>query len=159
MQQFLALSLSLIFFLTACSGTDSVTRKSWSEHKNTIYLQDLTSNKNDFQDAGDQLRLALEDQFADTLFLVAEEKKHARFQMKYKVTEFNKGSRLKRMATFGIDDGSRARIKVKVALFSEEGILGQWEVESWVGGGITGGSASQLFEQVAEQILQHLKGF
>ena len=79
--------------------------------------------------------------------------------MKYKVTEFNEGSRFKRMATFGIDDGSRARIKVKVALFSEEGVLGQWEVESWVSGGITGGSESQVFEQAAEQILQHFKGY
>lgn len=159
MNKFLAFSLSLTLFLTACSGTDSVTRKPWSKHKNTIYLQDLTSQKSDFQYAGNQLRLALEDQFADTLFMVAEVKKHSKFQMKYKVTEFNKGSRLKRMATFGIDDGSRARIKVKVALFSEEGVLGQWEVESWVSGGITGGSESQVFEQAAEQILQHLKGY
>lgn len=159
MQKILTLSLSLIFFLTACSGTDSVTRKPWSKHQNTIHLQDLTSKINDFPYAGDQLRLALENQLAHTLFLVAEQKKHARFHLKYKVTGFNKGSRLKRMATFGIDDGSRARIKVKVALFSEEGVLGQWEVESWIGGGITGGSASQLFERVAKQILKHLKGF
>ena len=159
MHKVLTLSLSLMFFVTACSGTDSVTRKPWSKNKNTVLLQDLTSNKRDYRYAGSQLQLALEDQFADTLFMVAVDKKYAKFRLKYKVTEFNKGSRLKRLATFGIDDGSRALIKVKVALVSEQGVLGQWEVKSWVKGGITGGSEHQLFNQAAEKIIQHLKGF
>ena len=159
MLKVLTLTLSLMFFVTACSGTNSVTRKPWSKNKNTILLQDLTSNKRDYRYAGSQLRLALEDQFADTLFIVGENKKHAKYLMKYKVIEFNKGSRLKRMATFGIDEGSRALIKVKVALVSKQGVLGQWEVKSWVKGGLIGGSENQLFNHTAEKILQHLKGY
>ena len=153
MRGFLALCLSLAFFLTACSGTDTVIKKPWSKHRNTVYIEDLTLKKDASRYAGHQLRVALEDQFTSTLFIVVEDKEHAKYLIKYKVTEFNQGSRLKRFFTFGIDDGSHATMTVKIGLLGEQGTLGKWKVSTWVNGGITGGSEDDLYEQAAEQIL------
>jgi hypothetical protein len=101
----------------------------------------------------------LESRLDDSLFIVGEEPKQAKYELKYKITEFEEGNRLKRLATFGIDDGSQALLNVKIALIGKEGTLGAWQVKTWVKGGLTGGSKTKLFTQAAEQILQHLKGY
>ena len=124
-----------------------------------VYLHDITVKNNSFQEAGSQLRLALEKRLDDSLFIVGENLKEAKYELKYKITQFEEGSRLKRLATFGIDDGSQAVLNVKVALIGKEGTLGAWQVKTWVKGGLTGGSEDKLFSQAAEQILQHMKGY
>lgn len=151
--------LALVMVLGACSGTQSVTHKRWEKHQNRIYLHDITVKNNSHQKAGSQLRLALERRLDDSLFIVGEEPKQAKYELKYKITEFDEGSRLKRLATFGIDEGSQALLNVKIALIGKEGTLGAWQVKTWVKGGVMGGSEDALFTQAAEQILQHLKGY
>jgi hypothetical protein len=151
--------IGLVLALGACTGAETVTHKRWEKHQNRVYLHDITVKNNSFQEAGSQLRLALENRLDDSLFIVGEEPKHAKYELKYKITQFDEGSRLKRLATFGIDEGSQAVLNVKVALIGKEGTLGAWQVKTWVKGGVMGGSESALFTQAAEQILQHLKGY
>ena len=152
-------ALALAVGLGACTGAKSFTHKRWDKHQNTVYLRDITVQDDSLKDAGFRLRLALEDRLDDSLFIVGEEPKKAKYQLKYKITRFDQGSRLKRLATFGIDDGSRALLNVKIALIGKEGVLGAWQVKTWVKGGLTGGSTDQLFSEAAEQILQHMRGY
>ena len=159
MKNWLFIGLAFLLGLQACSGAKSITAKRWDKHLNTVYLHDLSANNEAMTVAGDRLRLALEDQLAQSLFVVGEQPKKAKYELKYKITQFQEGSRLKRLATFGIDDGSRALLKVKIALYSREGLLGAWEVHSWVRGGLTGGSQEKLFSEAAEEILSHMRGY
>ena len=159
MNQWIVIGLALVVGLGACTGIQSVTHKRWEKHQNRVYLHDITVKNNSLKEAGSQLRLALEKRLDDSLFIVGEEPKQAKYELKYKITRFDEGSRLKRLATFGIDDGSKALLNVKIALIGKEGVLGAWQVKTWVKGGIMGGSKDKLFSQAAEQILQHLKGY
>ncbi len=159
MDKWIVIGLALVMGLGACAGTQSITHKRWEKHLNRVYLHDITVKNNSLEKAGSQLRLALEKRLDDSLFIVGEEPKQAKYVLKYKITQFDEGSRLKRLATFGIDEGSKALLNVKIALIGKEGVLGAWQVKTWVKGGITGGSKDKLFSQAAEQILQHLKGY
>lgn len=159
MNKWIVISLALVVGLSACTGTQSVTHKRWEKHQNRVYLHDITVKDNSLQKAGSQLRTALEERLDDSLFIVGEEPKEAKYELKYKITQFEEGSRLKRLATFGIDEGSRALLNVKIALIGKEGTLGAWQVKTWVKGGLTGGSKHELFTQAADQILQHLRGY
>ncbi len=151
------LALLLLFALTACSGVESITRKRWETHQNTIILKDLTK-KFSLQGASSGLRNALETEMTDSMFMVVPNNVKAKYHLKFQVTMFDHGNRFKRFVTFGIDDGSRALMNVKVALLSQEGMLGAWEVQSWVSGGMTGGSPDKLYEKAAQQILKNLRG-
>ena len=151
--------LALIMILSACAGTETITHKRWEKDLNLVFLRDITSKNSALGEAGSRLRLALENQLDDSLFIVGEERKIAKYELKYKVIRFQEGNRLKRLATFGIDEGSRAMLNVKIALIGKEGTLGAWQVKTWVKGGIAGGSDEKLFSQAAEQILQHMKGY
>jgi hypothetical protein len=155
----IVISLTLILVLSACSGSQTVTHKRWEKDLNLVYLRDITPKSSSLGEAGSRLRLALENRLDDSLFIVGEEPKHAKYELKYKVIRFEEGSRLKRLATFGIDEGSKALLNVKIALIGKEGTLGAWQVKTWVKGGIIGGSEEKLFSQAAEQILQHMKGY
>jgi len=159
MKYWLFIGLVATLGLQACSGAKSLTAKRWEHHLNTVYLHDLSTQNESLGEAGARLRRALEEQFAHSLFVVGEQPKKAKYELKYKITQFQEGNRLKRLATFGIDDGSRALLKVKIALYGEEGMLGAWEVQSWVRGGLTGGSQDELFSEAAEEILQHMRAY
>jgi hypothetical protein len=159
MNKWIVIGLALVVGLGACTGAETVTHKRWGKHLNRVYLHDITVKDNSLQEAGSQLRLALEKRLDDSLFIIGEEPKQAKYQLKYKITKFEEGSRLKRLVTFGIDEGSQALLNVKVALIGKEGTLGAWQVKTWVNGGLMGGSEDALFTQAAEQILQHLKGY
>jgi hypothetical protein len=159
MNKWISLGLALVVGLTACAGAETVTHKRWEKNRNMVYLHDITKNNNSLQGAGSRLRMALENRLDDSLFIVGEEPREAKYELKYKILRFNEGSRLKRLATFGIDEGSRAMLNVKIALIGKEGILGAWQVKTWVKGGLTGGSDDKLFSQAAEQILQHMRGY
>jgi hypothetical protein len=37
-------------------------------------------------------------------------------------------------------------------------MVGAWEVNSWISGGITGGSEENLFDSAADEIAGHLRG-
>ena len=145
--------------LVACTGTQTVTHKRWEKDLNLVYLRDITSKSSSLGQAGSRLRQALERRLDDSLFIVGEERRRAKYELKFKIIRFDEGSRLKRLATFGIDDGSKALLNVKVALIGKQGTLGAWQVKTWVKGGIMGGSDEKLFSQAAEQILQHMKGY
>ena len=150
------LVLSLLV-LPACSGVGSVTKKRYQNTENTIVLQDLTTRDFDLQDAGSQLQSAIEDAMADTSYTLAGES--ARYRLKYKVLEFDGGSRMARIATMGFSDSAKAKLKVKAALFDgPKKMVGAWEVNSWVKGGLMGGTEEKLFERAAKEITSHLKG-
>ena len=150
------LVLSLLV-LPACSGVGSVTKKRYQNTENTIVLKDLTSSDFDLQDAGSQLQSAIEDAMADTSYTLAGES--ARYILKYKVLEFDGGSRMARIATMGFSDSAKAKLRVKAALFDgPKKMVGAWEVDSWVKGGIMGGTEEKLFERAAKEITSHLKG-
>lgn len=159
MKQNLIIALVLAIGLSACTGAKSITHKRWDQHRNTVYLLDITVQNNGFGKAGDRLRLALEDRLEDSMFVVGEDPKQAKYQLKYQITQYKKGSQLKRLVTLGIDDGSRALLNVKIALMGEEGVLGAWQVQTWVRGGLTGGTDKALFSQAADKIIKHLKGY
>ena len=150
------LVLSLLV-LPACSGVGSVTKKQYQNTENTIVLKDLTASDFDLQDAGSQLQSAIEDAMVDTSYTIAGES--ARYSLKYKVLEFDGGSRMARIATMGFSDSAKAKLRVKAALFDgQDKMVGAWEVDSWVKGGLMGGTEKNLFERAAKEITSHLKG-
>ena len=159
MNRWIAIGLAWTVSLVACAGTQTVTHKRWDKHLNMVYLHDITVKNQSLQEAGSRLRMALENRLDDSLFIVGEEPKETKYELKYKIIQYKEGNRLKRLATFGIDEGSRALLSVKIALIGKEGTLGAWQVKTWVKGGITGGSKDALFTQAAEQILKHMKGY
>ena len=145
-----------LLVLPACSGVGSVTKKRYQNTENTIVLRDLTSSDFDLQDAGSQLQSAIEDAMADTSYIIAGDS--ARYRLKYKVLEFDGGSRIARIATMGFSDSAKAKLRVKAALFDGQDMVGAWEVDSRVKGGLTGGTDKDLFEHAAKEITSHLKG-
>ena len=146
----------ILLVLPGCSGVDSVTKKRYQNTENTIVLRDLTASDFDLQDAGSQLQGAIEDAMAETSYTLAGES--ARYSLKYKVLEFDGGSRIARIATMGFSDSAKAKLRVKAALFDGQDMVGAWEVDSWVKGGPMGGTEKNLFEHAAKEITSHLKG-
>ena len=147
----------ILLVLPGCSGVDSVTKKRYQNTENTIVLKDLTASDFDLQDAGSQLQSAIEDAMVDTSYTLAGES--ARYSLKYKVLEFDGGSRIARIATMGFSDSAKAKLRVKAALFDgQDKMVGAWEVDSWVKGGLMGGTEENLFERAAKEITSHLKG-
>ena len=146
----------ILLVLPACSGVDSVTKKRYQNTENTIVLIDLTASDFDLQDAGSQLQSAIEDAMVDTSYIIAGQS--ARYSLKYKVLEFDGGSRIARIASMGFSDSAKAKLRVKAALFDGQDMVGAWEVDSWVKGGPTGGTEKDLFEHAAKEITSHLKG-
>ena len=148
--------LVLLIALPACSGVDSVTKKRWSNSENTISIVDMTSRDFRLMDAGSKLQGAVEEQLEFTGYVLAG--KNARYHLKFKVMKFDEGSRMARIATMGIYESAKGELRVKAALFDSGDMVGAWEVNSWVSGGITGGSEQDLFDSVAQEIADHLRG-
>lgn len=146
----------IVLTLSGCSGVDSVVKKSYKNTQNTIGIQDLTAQDFDLLDAGARLQYALEVSLTDSVYRVSPD--NPRYRLKYKVMEYNPGSRLGRIATFGLSDSARAHLRVKAALYNGDSMLGAWEVNSWIKGGVTGGSEDEIFLKAAEEIISHLKG-
>ena len=149
------LILSLLS-LPACSGVGSLTKKRYPNAENTLVIIDMTGRSYDLQNAGSQLQSAIEDAMLDTSYALAGES--ARYRLKYKVLEFDEGSRALRIASMGFSDWAKSKLRVKVALFDGRDMVGAWEVNSWVGGGPTGGTEAKLFERAAKEITNHLRG-
>ena len=150
------LLLLTLLSLPACSGVGSVTKKRYSNAENTIVLIDMTARNFDLQDAGSQLQGAIEDAMVDTSYALSGE--NARYRLKYKVLEYDEGNRVARIATMGLSDFGKSKLRVKAALFDGRKMVGAWEVNSWVKGGPTGGTEEKLFERAAKEITSHLKG-
>ena len=148
--------LVLLIALPACSGVDSVTKKRWSNSENTISIVDMTSRDFRLMDAGSKLQGAVEEQLEFTGYVLAG--KNARYHLKFKVMQFDEGSRMARIATMGIYESAKGELRVKAALFDGGNMVGAWEVISWVSGGITGGSEQDLFNSAAQEIADHLRG-
>ena len=144
--------------LSACAGSETHVKKKYRNKNTTVTIQDLTQDKDDFIIAGTGLETAIEEELSSTMFIVAEQ--DGTYLLKYKVINYQGGSRAGRMASLGLSEKSRIYLKVKVAMFDESDVLiGAWEVESWVSGGITGGSEESLFVEAAKEIVDHMKGF
>mgnify|MGYP001263924338 FL=1 len=148
--------LVLLIALPACSGVDSVTKKRWSNSENTISIVDMTSRDFRLMDAGSKLQGAVEEQLEFTGYVLAG--KNARYHLKFKVLQFDEGSRMARIATMGIYESAKGELRVKAALFDSGDMVGAWEVNAWVSGGITGGSEQDLFDSAAQEIADHLRG-
>ena len=148
--------LVLLIALPACTGVDSVTKKRWSNSENTISIVDMTSRDFRLMDAGSKLQGAVEEQLEFTGYVLAG--KNARYHLKFKVMQFDEGSRMARIATMGIYESAKGELRVKAALFDGGNMVGAWEVNSWVSGGITGGSEQDLFDSAAQEIADHLRG-
>ena len=146
----------LLLSLPACSGVDSVTKKSWSNSENTISIVDMTSKDFRLIDAGSKLQGAIEETLEMTGYILAG--KNARYHLKYKIIEFDEGNRMARLATMGMSESARAQLRVKAALYDNGNMVGAWEVDSWVSGGVTGGSEDNLYELAAKDIAEHLRG-
>jgi hypothetical protein len=146
----------VLLILPACSGVDSVTKKRWSNSENTISIVDMTSRDFSLLDAGSKLQGAVEEQLQFTGYTLSG--KNARYQLKIKIMEFREGSRAVRIATMGLADSARGQLRAKVALYDRGSMVGAWEVDSWVAGGVTGGTEDDLFEAAAAEIADHLRG-
>ena len=146
----------LLLALPACSGVDSVTKKRWSNSENTISIVDMTSKDFRLMDAGSKLQGAIEETLEMTGYILAG--KNARYHLKYKVIEFDEGNRMARIATMGMSESAKAQLRVKAALYDNGNMVGAWEVDSWVSGGVTGGSEDNLYELAAKDIAEHLRG-
>ena len=148
--------LVLLIALPACSGVDSVTKKRWSNSENTISIVDMTSRDFRLMDAGSKLQGAVEEQLEFTGYVLAG--KNARYHLKFKVMQFDEGSRMARISTMGISESAKGELRVKAALYDGGDMVGAWKVNSWVSGGITGGSEQDLFDSAAQEIADHLRG-
>jgi hypothetical protein len=146
----------LLIALPSCAGVDSVTKKSWNNSENTISIVDMTSKDFRLIDAGSKLQGAIEETLEMTGYILAG--KNARYHLKYKIIEFDEGNRMARLATMGMSDSARAQLRVKAALYDNGNMVGAWEVDSWVSGGVTGGSEDNLYELAAKDIAEHLRG-
>ena len=146
----------LLIALPACAGVDSVTKKSWSNSENTISIVDMTSKDFRLIDAGSKLQGTIEQTLEMTGYILAG--KNARYHLKYKIIEFDEGNRMARLATMGMSDSARAQLRVKAALYDNGNMVGAWEIDSWVSGGVTGGSEDNLYEFAAKEIAEHLRG-
>ena len=146
----------LLIALPACAGVDSVTKKSWSNSENTISIVDMTSKDFRLIDAGSKLQGAIEKNLEMTGYILAG--KNARYHLKYKIIDFDEGNRMARLATMGMSDSAKAQLRVKAALYDNGNMVGAWEVDSWVSGGVTGGSEDNLYELAAKDIVEHLRG-
>ena len=148
--------LVLLIALPACTGVDSVTKKRWSNSENTISIVDMTPRDFRLMDAGSKLQGAVEEQLEFTGYVLAG--KNARYHLKFKVMQFDEGSRMARIATMGLSEFAKGELRVKAALYDSGDMVGAWEVNSWVSGGITGGSEQDLFDSAAKEIADHLRG-
>ena len=156
MKHLLYLFTSVFIIFSACSGVDSQTKKSFTNIENTIALKDMTSNDYKLMDAGSQLESAIEDMIARSMFFVTQE--NPKYVLKYKVLDYYEGNRVTRFSTFGISEASHAKLEVKAALFEQGDMVGAWTIDSWVKGGVTGGDPNTLFQEAAEEIMNHLRG-
>ena len=107
-------------------------------------------------DAGSQLESALEDLIFRSMFILTHES--PKYILKYKIMNYKEGNRITRFSTFGISKAAHGKLEVKVALFEHGEMVGQWIIDSWLKGGITGGDPGTLFQQAANQIMDHLRG-
>ena len=158
MRPYLFIVIFTAFFLSACTGSETHVKKKYTNKSTSVTIQDLTQDKDDFIAAGTGLESAIEEELTNTMFVVADQ--DGIYLIKYKVIKYQGGSRAGRVASLGLSEKARIYLKVKVAMFDESDLMiGAWEVESWVSGGITGGSDDTLFSEAAKEIVDHMKGF
>jgi hypothetical protein len=149
--------VSLLVFLSACAGADSQTKRDFKNTSNTIAFKNLSQKEFSVMEAGSQLETALEATFSDpfhpTPFALTHGK--ARYVLKYKILEYQEGSRAMGIATLGFSKASHGKLKVKAALFRKDKMVGAWVVDSWTKG-IFG--AGTLYKKAAQKIMGHLMG-
>jgi hypothetical protein len=143
----------MALFLYACSGVQSEVKKSWRNTSNTLNIVDLTEQNYNLLDAGTRLQASLENTINKAGFQLTFDE--AKFHLKYKIVEYDGGSPFGRIASMGVSRSARAKLKVKVVLYEEDELVGGWEVNSWLSGGL---SEEKLFTKAAEEIADHLKG-
>ena len=157
MKTYRAAIISLLVFLSACAGADSQTKRDFKNTSNTIAFKNLSQKDFALMEAGSQLETALaatlSDPFAPTSFVLTH--REPRYVLKYKILEYQEGSRLMGIATLGLSKASHGKLKVKAALFRKGKMVGAWVVDSWTKGAFGAGT---LFKKAAEKIIGHLMG-
>ena len=143
-------------FFSACAGVDSRVNQSYENTDTTIALKDLTSRDRKMMGAGSKLEDALDSMIARSIFIITQEDPN--YILKYKVLNYKEGSRLARFSTFGLSKSAHGKLEVKVALYKEGEKVGAWTVDAWIKGGALGGNTGTLFHQVADEIMNHLRG-
>jgi hypothetical protein len=159
MKKPMGLFLLCVFSLAACSGVNSVVKKKWKNEENTISVIDITSKDDNLMEAGARLHRMLEESLTGANFVITSSSDPARYQLKYKVVEYEPGNRVARFAALGvISKAGKAEIRVQAALFTGSTLLGRWDVEGWVNDGFLGGTDKTMFKEAARKIVEHLKG-
>lgn len=158
MRRFLLLGMLSAFLLNACTGAEITVKKKFDTSGTSVALVDLTPHNDELLEAGAGMESALEEALAETMFVISDS--DAKYLLKYKIVKYQVGSRAGRVASLGLHEKSRIYLKVKVAMFDDtDEMVGAWEVESWVTGGITGGSETSVFQEAAEEIVNHMRGY
>jgi hypothetical protein len=147
---------SILLFFSACSGVNSQTKKNFKNTENTIAIKDLTKGNYKIVDAGSQLESALEYTMARSIFVITQDS--PKYVLKYKISDYSKGSRIARFSTFGFSKSAHGKLQVKVALYNEGQKVGAWTIDSWIKRGLFGGNPRRLFTRVSGEILKHLRG-
>jgi outer membrane lipoprotein-sorting protein len=157
MKIYRAAIISLLVFLSACAGADSQTKRDFKNTANTIAFKNLSQKDFSMMEAGSQLKIALEaalsDPFAPTSFVLAH--REASYVLKYKILEYQEGSRVMGVVTLGLSKASHGKLKVKAALFRKGKVVGAWVVDSWTKGAFGAGT---LFKKAAHKIMGQLMG-
>jgi len=157
MKTYRAAIISLLVFLSACVGADSQTKRDFKNTSNTIAFKNLSQKDFSMMEAGSQLETALEaalsDPFKPTSFVLTHGKPE--YVLKYKILDYQEGSRMLGIATLGFSKASHGKLKVKAALFQKGKMVGAWVVESWTKGAFGTGT---LFKKAAQKIMGHLMG-
>jgi len=148
--------ISILLFFAACSGVDSQTKKNFKNTENTISITDLTKGDYKVVAAGSKLEYALEDMVARSMFIITQES--PKYVLKYKILDYSEGSRIGRFSTFGFSKSAQGKLQVKAALYEEGQKVGAWTINSWIKGGLFGGSPSSLFIKISNEISKHLHG-
>ena len=153
MKIFARSTILLILFVYACSGAQSEVKKSWRNNVNTLNIEDLTKKIITSWMRVAVFRPGWKNQSKKTGFQLTFDE--AKFHLKYKIVEYDEGSAIGRIASMGVSSSAQAKLRVKVALFDEDEMVGGWEVNSWLKGGL---SEKKLFTKAAVEIANHLKG-
>ena len=159
MKKLSGLFLLCVLLTTSCSGVDSLVKKRYQNQNSSLKIVDLTSQSDEFMDAGVLLHQALENILMENGYIITTNGNPTEYQLKYKVTDYEEGNRLLRSLALGsLTKVGKAELGVRAALFKGKKMLGSWDVKSWLSDGLMGGSQKTLFSKAADRIADHLKG-
>jgi S1-C subfamily serine protease len=118
-----------------------------------IFIENIVEQNTIFRKAGNQLKRELETTFRKMGFGLNNQE--FQYQLKFKILKYDEGD-VGRFFSFGLSGSSKGKLKANVALYHRGNMLGAWEINSWVKGGITGGSTDMMFERAIKEIVKNV---